>query len=80
MTISGQVANLILVLLWSNPISLFSTKKLQILRFKPNEGLEYACELLIAKNIKCELDGPYPLEDTAKLIQDFGKDAIKEKL
>lgn len=79
-TIGGNLISLITVLFWSKPISLFSTKKLQIFSLKQNEGLDYICELLIQNKIKSEIDGPYPLEDTARLIQYFGDGLHKGKI
>jgi NADPH:quinone reductase-like Zn-dependent oxidoreductase len=58
----------------------FSTKKLQILSLKANEGLDYILELFKQKKIKCEIDGPYPMEDTARLIQYFGEGNHKGKV
>lgn len=79
-TIGGKPVNLIKILFWGKLISLFSTKKLQILSLKPNKDLDYICELIKQKKIKCEIDGPYPLEDTARLIQYFGEGKHKGKV
>lgn len=79
-TIGGKPVSLIKVLFWSKIIPLFSTKKLQILSLKSNEGLDYILELLKQKKIKCEIDGPYPMEHTARLIQYFGEGNHKGKV
>ncbi len=79
-TIGGNLFNLIRVLFWGKLVPIFSTKKLQILSLKPNEGLDYICELLKQNKIKPEIDGPYPIEDTPRLIQYFGDGKHKGKI
>ncbi len=79
-TIGGNLIDLINLLFWSKLFSLFSTKKLQILSLKPNEGLDYISELVIQKKITCQIDGPYPLEETPRLIQYFGEGHHKGKI
>ncbi len=79
-TIGGNIFNLIKVLFWSKLISLFSTKKLRILSLKPNEGLDDICELLEQDKIKCIMDGPYPIEEIARLLQYFGNGKHKGKI
>jgi len=79
-TIGGKLINLLTVLFLSIPIHLLSTKKLKILSLKPNEGLDYICELLKQNKITSEIDGPYPLEDTPRLIQYFGDGQHKGKI
>ncbi|SFT37655.1 NADPH:quinone reductase [Algoriphagus locisalis] len=71
-SIGGNPSSLISVLFWGKIFSLFSKKKLQILSLKPNEGLDQIAQLVIQKKIRPEIDGPYPLEDTPRLIQYFG--------
>lgn len=79
-TIGGNPANLISVLFWGKIISLVTTKRLQILSLKPNEGLHEIAQLVIENKIRSEIDGPYPLEDTARLIQYFGEGKHKGKI
>lgn len=79
-TIGGNLGSLISVLFWSKIFSLFSAKKLQILSLKPNEGLDEIAQLIIQNKISPEIDGPYPLEDTARLIQYFGEGKHKGKI
>jgi len=79
-TIGGDVVKLIKVLFWSKIMSIFSTKKLQLLSLKPNVGLDYICDLLKQGKIKCVIDGPYPFEDIPRLIQYFGDGNHKGKI
>lgn len=79
-TIGGELGKIIKVLFLGKFLHLFSTKKLLILSLKANEGLDYICELIMKNKIKCEIDGPYSLEETASLIQYFGEGAHKGKI
>ncbi|WPR77915.1 NAD(P)-dependent alcohol dehydrogenase [Algoriphagus sp. NG3] len=79
-TIGGDLGSLISVLFWGKVFSLFSSKKLRILSLKPNEGLDEIAQLVIQNKIKPEIDGSYPLEDTARLIQYFGEGKHKGKI
>jgi len=79
-TIGGSLTKLIGVLFWGKILALFSSKKLQILSLKPNVGLERMAALLEQNKIKCIIDGPYPLEETARLIQYFGKGGHQGKI
>jgi|TARA_R110002167_G_scaffold5059_2_gene23761 NADPH:quinone reductase-like Zn-dependent oxidoreductase len=79
-TIGGKLSGLLKVLLWGKIIPLFSSKKLKVLALKSNFGLEYICELLEQGKIKCQIDGPYPLEDAVRLIQYFGDGKHKGKI
>ncbi|MBD3629304.1 NAD(P)-dependent alcohol dehydrogenase [Cyclobacterium sp.] len=72
-TIGGKPASLINTLFFSKILSLFSSKKLQILSLKSNKDLSYFQELFNKKNIKIVIDGPYSLEDIPRLIQYFGE-------
>lgn len=79
-TIGGNPSSLISVLFWGKIFSVFSSKKLQILSLKPNEGLDEIAQLVIQNKIKPEIDGPYPLEDIPRLIQYFGEGKHKGKV
>ena len=79
-TVGGTPGSLINMLFWGNIVSLFSTKKLQILALKPNEGLEYIEELFIRNKMKCVMDGPYAMEDIPGLIRYFGEGKHKGKV
>jgi len=79
-SIGGKPFNLIGLLLWGKLVPLFSTKKLKILALKSNIGLENICDLLAQQKIRCQIDGPYPLEDAGRLIQYFGEGKHKGKI
>jgi len=71
---------LISTLIWGKLLSPFSSKKLSILSLKPNVGLEYIAELYGKKHIKSVIDGPYPLESAAEMLQYFGDGKHKGKI
>lgn len=79
-SIGGKPFNLIGLLLWGKLVPLFSTKSLKILALKSNIGLDYICDLIAQQKIKCQIDGPYPLEDAGRLIQYFGEGKHKGKI
>ncbi|MCE7992525.1 MAG: NAD(P)-dependent alcohol dehydrogenase [Roseivirga sp.] len=79
-TIGGKLSSLIGVLFWGKIISVFSPKKLQIVSLKANKDLDYICELITQNKMKCEIDGPYSLEDVPRLIQYFGEGKHKGKI
>lgn len=79
-TVGGTPGSLISLLFWGKIVSLFSSKKLQILALKPNEGLEYIEELFTQNKIKCVMDGPYALEEIPRLIRYFGEGKHKGKV
>ena len=66
-TIGGEPWSLIKILFWGKLISLFSSKKLQILSLRPNEDLDYICNLIKQDKLKCKIDGPFPLKDTGQV-------------
>ncbi|MEP0710627.1 MAG: NAD(P)-dependent alcohol dehydrogenase, partial [Algoriphagus sp.] len=79
-TIGGSLSTLISIFFWGKILSLFTKKSLQILSLKPNEGLDEISQLVIDNKITPKIDGPYPLEDTARLIQYFGEGRHTGKL
>ena len=79
-TIGGKLSSLIGVLFFGKIISVFLTKKLQILNLKPNKDLDYICELFKQNKIECKIDGPYFLDDIPRLIQYFGEGMHKGKI
>ena len=79
-TIGGTPSSLISTLFWGKIFSIFTSKKLQILSLKPNEGLDEIAQLVIQNKISPEIDGPYLLEHTPRLIQYFGEGKHKGKV
>ncbi len=79
-TIGGKLFSVVKIMLWSKIIHLFSKKRLYVLPLKPNKGLEYICELFKDKKLKCEIDGPYAMEDIPRLVQYFGEGKHKGKI
>ncbi|RAI89407.1 NAD(P)-dependent alcohol dehydrogenase [Algoriphagus yeomjeoni] len=79
-TIGGNIGSLLSILFWGKILSLFTKKSLQILSLKPNEGLDEIAQLVIQNKVTPEIDGPYPLEDTARLIHYFGEGKHKGKI
>ena len=57
-SVGGKVGLILLIVLLKGIISLFSSKKLQIVSLKPNEGLGYIGELYEQGIIKPVIDGP----------------------
>ena len=79
-SIGGKPFNLIGLLLWGKLVPLFSSKRLKILALKSNIGLDYINDLLAQQKIRCQIDGPYPLDDAGRLIQYFGDSKHKGKI
>ncbi len=79
-TVGGEIPALIKILFMGKAFSLFSSKKLQILSLKPNNGLEYISELFAQGKIRCIIDGPYTIEDIPKLIRYFAEGKHKGKV
>jgi NADPH:quinone reductase-like Zn-dependent oxidoreductase len=79
-SIGGSILYLLFTLIWGKLLSLFSSKRLKILSLKPNEGLDYICECYEKQHIKCLINGPYPLESGAQMLQYFGDGKHKGKI
>ncbi len=72
-TVGGALPRLLQMFLIKGFINRFSQKTLDILPLKPNKGLEYINQLYENDQIKCIIDGPYPLSEVPKAIQYFGE-------
>lgn len=79
-TVGGEITALLRILFWGKILSLFSSKKLQILSLKPNYGLEHIGELFEQNKIRCVVDGPYKMEDIPSLIRYFAEGKHKGKV
>ncbi|MGH1366882.1 MAG: NAD(P)-dependent alcohol dehydrogenase [Calditrichia bacterium] len=71
-TVGGNLTRLLQLLFLKRWISKFSGKQLHIVGLAANKDLDYINELFDAGKIKCIIDGPYKLEESAKAIQRFG--------
>ncbi|MDH3711391.1 MAG: NAD(P)-dependent alcohol dehydrogenase [Cyclobacteriaceae bacterium] len=72
-TVGGALPRLLQMFLLKGFINRFSQKTLDILPLKPNKGLEYINQLYENDQIKCIIDGPYPLSEVPRAIQYFGE-------
>ncbi len=72
-TVGGSIHRLIEISLVGSLISLFTGKKLRVLIYKPNEGLDQISELVEKGLIRPVVDGPYGFDKIPELIQYFGE-------
>ena len=79
-TIGGKLSSLFGVLFWGKILSVYLSKKLQILSLKSNKDLGIICDLFTKSKIECKIDGPHSLEDIPRLIQYFGEGKHKGKV
>ena len=71
-SIGGQLDKVLGVVFWGKIVSLFSSKSMHMLALNMNEGLENICQMYSRGELKCHIDGPYPLEQAGRQIQYFG--------
>jgi len=79
-TVGGSISRLIQILLAGALRSIFSNKKLKVLRLKPNKNLNLITEWVEKEKIKPHIDGPHPFEDIPRLVQYFGEGKHKGKV
>ncbi len=72
-TVGGSMYRLLEILLLGSLTSLFTSKKLSVLIFKPNKGLDQISKLVEKGQIKPVVDGPYGFDKIPDLIQYFGE-------
>ena len=72
-TIGGEIENLAFVYFFGKIISLFSSKRLEVLALKPNDGIKEVLGLIKENKLKTQIDGPYKFEEIPRLIQYFGE-------
>jgi len=72
-TVGGNLTRLFQTLLFKPVISIFSKKRVSILALKANVDLDKIEDMYTKGLIKPVIDGPYPLEKIAELIQMFGE-------
>ncbi len=71
-TVGGQLGKLLTLVLFGQILKLFSRKRLKLLGLKPNQDLDVISDLYRKGNLKAHIDGPYPFEETPRMIQRYG--------
>ena len=71
-TVGGEPLRLLQALCAGPLIAAFSRKRVRIVALKPNKDLAYVNELFDSGDLKCVLDGPYPLRDVPRALRRFG--------
>lgn len=71
-SIGGKATYLLSTLIIGKVLSIFSSKKFEILSLKSNQGLSEIGEMYERKQIKPVIDGPYPLSFGPEKLQKFG--------
>jgi len=79
-TIGGKLSSLFGVLFWGKILSVYLSKKLQILSLKSNKDLGIICDLFTKSKNACKIDGPHSLVDIPRLIQYFGEGKHRGKV
>lgn len=72
-TVGGDLARLIQVVLLKRIIRKLNKKGMDVVALKPNQGLDYLERLYAEGKIKPLIDGPYTLDDVPRLVQYFGE-------
>jgi len=72
-TMGGSMYRLLEITLFGSLISIFTGKKLSVLIYKPNKGLDQFSKLVEKGQIKPVVDGPYEFDKIPELIQYFGE-------
>ncbi|MEO0377327.1 MAG: NAD(P)-dependent alcohol dehydrogenase [Cyanobacteria bacterium P01_A01_bin.17] len=71
-TVGGLTLRLLQVLLFGPVIRRLTQKSVRLVGLQPNKDLAYINELLVAKQLKPAVDGPYSLSEVPRLLQYFG--------
>ncbi len=71
-TVGGRITKLLQLLLWRRWIQWTQNKQFRIVALKPNKDLVRIHQLFEDRQLRCLIDGPYPLTRTPELIQYFG--------
>jgi len=72
-SIGGKLLSLVNVLFLGKLVSLFSSKRLQVLSLKANKGLEEIGNLVVDQKLRCQIDGPYSIDEVGAYLQYFGE-------
>lgn len=78
--VGGSVLVILQILFLGLPLSLFSSKKMQILAHKPNQDMHVLTELFESGQLTPIIDKCYHLEDTAKALAHIGAGKAKGKI
>jgi NADPH:quinone reductase-like Zn-dependent oxidoreductase len=79
-TVGGRSARIIQLVLVGSLISMTGSKKLTLIKHKPNKDLNIINELFEAGKIKPVLDKCFPLSETAEAFQYFGEGHFNGKV
>jgi len=71
-TVGGQLGKLLTLVLFGQILKLFSRKRLKLLGLKPNQDLDVISDLYQKGDLTAHIDGPYPFEETPRMIQRYG--------
>lgn len=72
-TVGGSIGKLLRLMLTKGVYKLLTGKRLSILSLKPNQGIENVLKMHQDGQLKCIVDGPYPLETYPKKLRYFGE-------
>jgi len=79
-TVGGRSVRILQLVLVGSLISMTGSKKLTLIKHKPNKNLNIINELFESGKIKPVLDKCFPLSETAKAFQYFGEGQFKGKV
>jgi NADPH:quinone reductase-like Zn-dependent oxidoreductase len=79
-TVGGRISALLGIFFIGQLVRLISTKRLQVLSLKSNEGLEEIGDLAGKGLLRGVIDGPYTLAEVPRLVQYFGEGRHKGKI
>ena len=79
-TVGGRSARILQLVLVGSLISMTGSKKLTLIKHKPNKDLNIINELFESGKIKPVLDKCFPLSETAEAFQYFGEGHFKGKV
>lgn len=71
-TVGGLTSRLLQVALFGPLIRRLTSKRVHLVNLRPNKDWAYVNELLAAGQLKPAIEGPYPLSEVPRLLQNFG--------
>ncbi|MEN8789883.1 MAG: NAD(P)-dependent alcohol dehydrogenase [Flavobacteriaceae bacterium] len=72
-TVGGSPLRILQLMLFKPWVAIFSTKRLEMVLLKPNEGLDSLAAWIKAGKLKSVIDGPYSLEEIPNRLEYFGQ-------